>query len=298
MSDVDYKLPKIGGLKWFAIISITFICSLLLYFPILNKIDNTIRSVLESNPTCKVDYSDYEIKFFMPKIVIKDLSIPRRCFRQRGADLKSKETIIHLHGFSFSPFGPHFKLDSNFLSKPLSANITIGLSEIAINLNEQIIPLKDLSKINPNVSLNGSLTISALVHIGSNKVTKLKLHAFSKDIQSNSITVSGFKLSRLNFNNLLIKAESKDGKNINLNKLILGDVNSPIRANFNGKINPNYNSIAFSKIDLTGELAFSKKFLESYSIIEILMNKFDKKDDFYQLKLEGSLMRPIPSSPR
>ena len=169
---------------------------------------------------------------------------------------------------------------------------------MAINLDKTKLALSEVSKFLPaGVKLNGDVQVDALVKAGQNGINDLNLKAASKNFIIPAQNIMGFALSTLNIKNLLLKAKMESNNMVRLTDLILGDDNSPIRGNLKGTIRLNQRNINASPIDLVGEVAFSQDFLDKYAIIGMVMNQFDKKDDFYQIQLKGALGSPIPSSP-
>ena len=297
-TNVDYNFPKLGKSKWIIAISFTFVFSVFLYFPISEKINNTVQGLLASNPRCAISYEDISFSFFLPKIIVSNLNIPGSCMGNGQKDIFLKETFLNIRGLSFTPFGPHFLLETELYKNKIEAYFTIGMGSFALNLQEAKLNLKNLKELIPMVKLEGDVTIDALVEFDTKSITDLKAHIYSKDLIIPAQKISAFSLSPLNIQNFLLKANKTGSNKIQIEELIVGNTNSPIRANFKGPIKLNQRNMAMSQLDLLGEVAFSKSFLEKYSVINLVMGKFTKKDEFYQIKLTGPLTRPNPTSPR
>ena len=297
---VNYELPKLGKVKWIVLISITFIFSVFLHFPIAEKIDGLIKQTLAANPRCAIGYEDVNFEFFLPKLVVKNLNIPAGCTGSRGGnDIFLKKVNLNIRGISFTPFGPHFLIETELYNNPIEAYLTVGFGSIAINLQEAKIKLKELSSLLPAVKLKGTLTVDALVELGSKGIKDLKAHIYSKDLvfPSQKIPNPSLTLPTFNIQDLLIKATMENNK-IMVKELIVGNPDSPIRANFKGPITLNQGNIAYSQMNLKGELAFSEKFIKDFMVVDMYMKQFTKKDNFYQLELSGPLMRPSIKSQR
>lgn len=297
LETIDYSFPKIGKSKWIVVIITIFLLGIIVYFPFMYKVKSLVKTQLNKVPGCSVDYQDIQLEFFLPKVIVKDLVVPQSCFGKFGDPLKMENVFVNFRGLSFSPFGPHFKIETNLNGLPISSYLTTGIGGIAINIKENEIDLKKLKTLLPKINLAGKVKIDALVKLEGQKISDLKLNVRSKDFTLPGQNIQGFKLGTMRLNNLLIKA-NMNGKKLIVEDFILGDDESPIRANFKGNIALNQRNITSSQLDLIGETAFSSQFLEKYAIIKLVMNKFDKKDEFYQIKLTGPLMRPKPSSPR
>lgn len=296
--NVNYDFPQLKPLKWVLLLGTTFLIALFLYFPISNKIHGLIKSALAKNSACALSYEDVSFEFFLPKFVITNLNIPAGCFSRRGGnDIFLKETKLNIRGLSFTPFGPHFLVETELFNNPIEAYFTVGFGKVALNLQEAKIKLKELSQLLPAVKLKGTLTVDALVEVSTSGINDLKAHIYSKDLvfPSQKLKNPPLTLPTFNIQDLLLKAQMQGNKVI-VKELIVGNVDAPIRANFTGPINLNQRNIALSQLDLKGELAFSEKFVKDFMVIDMYMKQYTKKDSFYQLSIKGPLMRPSLSS--
>jgi len=297
LDSIDYKIPGMRRSRWITYLVVCFITGLFLYFPITYKVKSIIKSGLNSIPGCSIEYKDLTFEYFLPKVIVNDLNIPKRCFGQSGEPLAIDNTKIYFRGFSFSPFGPHFKVEASVFDTKISTYITAGIGGVAVNIKENIIELSKIQSILPIVKLAGKVKVDAILKLKGNKISDLKIHIRSKDFILPGQSISAFTLATMRLNDFLVKAEMVNSK-LKITNMILGDSEAPIRANFKGDIKLNTKNIRSSNLNLKGEVAFSEGFLNKYSIIKLLMNKFDKKDEFYQIQIKGPLSSPTPSSPR
>lgn len=295
--EIDYSFPPLGKSKWITLTIAVFIVGVITYFPFMFKVKSLVKSQLNKVPGCAVDYEDIQLEFFLPKVIVKDLVLPQSCFGKFGDPLRMENVYLYFRGLSFSPFGPHFKIETNLNGLPISSYLTAGIGGVAVNVKENVVDMTKLKALVPALNLSGKVTIDALVKLKGRQLSDLKLNVRSKDFTLPGQNIKGFKLGTMRLNNLLLKANLK-GKKLVVDDFILGDQEAPIRSNFKGNIKLNQRNIASSMLDLKGEVAFSTSFLEKYAIIKLVMNKFDKKDEFYQIKLTGPLMNPKPSSAR
>tara|TARA_B100001971_G_scaffold61895_1_gene56850 strand:+ start:50999 stop:51913 length:915 start_codon:yes stop_codon:yes gene_type:complete len=298
--NVDYEMPKIGMSKWIVLLTGTFVFAVFLYFPISDKIDGLVKKSLAANPSCSLSYEDVSFELFLPKFVITNLNIPAGCMGSRGGnDIFLKTVNLNIRGISFTPFGPHFLIETELYNNPIEAYLTVGFGTIAINLQEAKVKLKELSSIIPMVKLQGTLTIDALVELSTKGIQDLKAHIYSKDLvfPKQKLPNPPLTLPTFNIQDLLIKA-TMEGNKVMVQELILGTPESPIRANFKGPINLNQSNISYSQLNLKGELAFSDKFIKDFMVIDMYMKQFTKKDNFYQIEISGPLMRPSLRSQR
>lgn len=295
-SHVNYSLPKFGIFKWISYTLIVFIVTIILYFPFIMTIESIVKSQLTKIPGCPIEISELKFELFSPKIIIPKASVPKRCFGQFGSPLIVTQTKLFFRGFTFSPFGPHFKLETNLLSNNINALVTAGLSESKININDNNIKLDSLYEIFDVIKLNGNVKLNAVIKLKNQKLDDLKLTMKSTNLGLAAQSIGNFTLYGLKIKNLDLIANMNNGK-INIKNFVLGDQEAPIRANFKGSISPNDN-FSRSVANINGELAFSDSFQKQYSFIDFVMARFTKKDQFYQIEVKGPLSSPTVKSPR
>jgi len=133
--------------------------------------------------------------------------------------------------------------------------------------------------------------MSALVS-NNNALQELSFKAQSKDFQLPPQNIEGFTTPSMKVNDLYIEATSEAAPRVNVNKMIVGDTDSPMRANFKGKIDLQQGNIAFSPIDLGGEIAFTESFRQTVPLVDLFFQSFPQKDGFYQIRLGGTLGQP------
>lgn len=295
-SHVNYSLPKFGIFKWISYTLIVFIVTIILYFPFIMTIESIVKSQLTKIPGCPIEISELKFELFSPKIIIPKASVPKRCFGQFGSPLIVTQTKLFFRGFTFSPFGPHFKLETNLLSNNINALVTAGLSESKININDNNIKLDSLYEIFDVIKLNGNVKLNAVIKLKNQKLDDLKLTMKSTNLGLAAQSIGNFTLYGLKIKNLDLIANMNNGK-INIKNFVLGDQEAPIRANFKGSISPNDN-FSRSVANINGELAFSDSFQKQYSFIDFVMARFTKKDQFYQIEVKGPLSSPTVKCPR
>lgn len=295
--EIDYSLPKIGVFKWLLYLGFTFFLALLLYFPFLKVVQSQIQAALSTIPGCSIKTSQINFNFIPPSINIPKTNIPKRCFNQFGDDLIIKNTNLFFRGFTFDPIGPHFKLETNILNNNINALVTTGLDTIKINIHDNKINLNTLQKDFKALKLEGKVNLNTTATLADGNLKDLKLSLRSKSFGIASQNLSGFKLGNMPLRTLGILAQMNNGK-INVKQLILGDKEAPIRANFKGNVRPNSKFFMSSLVDIKGEVAFSNQFINEYSFINMIMGKFDKKDNFYQIQITGNLNGLQFNSPR
>lgn len=301
-----YNLSFLKSMKWVIILFVIFIISIFSKVSISSKIDSTLRTALSSNRQCPIRFDNYHFEIFLPKIVIKNLIIPGKCLR-KYKDINLKQVKLHFRGLSFSPFGPHFKLETQFKKSPLEIYLTTGLSSVSMKLEKELsgnkfksisntVRLDDINEFIPNLKLSGDIHLSSLFLEASytGQIQELFVNATSDNLALPAQQVSMFNTPNLKINDLLIKIKG-DNKTIDIESLILGNEMSPLIANFKGKINLNPRLISQSQLNLKGEFAFGESFPDKdiQNLAKSFLGQFDLKDDkYYQIQILGPLSGP------
>lgn len=298
LDNVDYSMNFFGSKTFIVSATIVFIVAITANTSITSKIDNLIYSTLKSNPNCSVLLDDYEVKLFLPRVVLKNINIPNRCLQGSNSDLTIKEINIYFRGISFSPFGPHFKIETSLRNTPISAYLTLGMGAIQIRLSNQVVSLDSIKDLIPKVKIKGDLKIDGLVKLEQNKIRKLLLN-----LRSNNITLPPQKIVILNvpkidINNLKIIANSNDGKQIILDDFILGGPNESVESSIRGSIDIDERSFNDSLLKLNGEFKIAESMIKALPFLKALLNGFNIKDGYYQLPIRGKLSEPKLSNKR
>jgi type II secretion system protein N len=304
--NIDYSLGFLKSPKFIIVAAVIFTLTLLSNLTVKERLNSLIYSSLTGIPGCPIEFSDYRVEFFFPKIILDKVNIKKSCIRSLSENLKIKELSLSFTGLSFSPFGPSFKVRTEVFSSKIEAAIVPSFSSFAILLasdtstKANIINLDSLSSLIPNVKLAGDINITA-AHIDMSyqkKLNDLTLNITSKNFTIPAQTIILFKIEEQPINSFLLQITSTNKSKLKINKLILGDEKSPLIADFSGDLALNMRQPRSSKINIKGELSLSDKFLEKYAFIQMYMNQFDKKDKFYQIQVKGPLTRPKLSSAR
>lgn len=297
IEDIDYSFPKLGKLKWVVLCTSLILFFVFISFPISNTIESNIKKTLSSIPGCQIKYQDTEFEIFLPKFIVNNVSLPMSCFGNSGIPINLKEVTLYFRGISFSPFGPTFKIETSLLNNPINAYLSAGIGGIAFNMQDNQINLSKFESLAPNLKLSGNILINALVKSDFNTLSDLKVVIQSKDFLIPSQSIVGLKIPDLALNNIYLKTAMDKKQKVKINEIIIGDTQASIRANFKGDLQLNQRNMVNSSLNLTGEVAFAPEFLETFAIIKLFMNKFTKKDEFYQIKVTGPLMALKTSSP-
>lgn len=292
-SQIDYSFPELSKFKIILIAFICFTLGFFIYFPVSEKINDGIKKALHSIPGCAISYKDLSFEFFLPKVLVKDARIPQSCLGQYGEPIALKHLQLNFQGPAFSPFGFKLRVDTEINKTPLQIHLVTGIfGGQVIRIDKNKIDLETLKIFLPNINLKGSVTTDLYARISGKKFEELKLYLNSQDFVLPAQSISAFKLPTLPLNLFSLKAELKNATTLQVHDLFVGDTNAPIRAKFQGPISLNQNNLMMSGLNLTGEIAFSEDFLEKFAIIKMFMDKFTRKDQFYQLQITGALTSP------
>jgi hypothetical protein len=170
INQVNYELPRLGRFKWIVSILSVFILSIFLYFPISDKVNGMVKGLLASNPSCAISYEDISFSLFLPKFIIHDLNIPGNCLGRGRKGIFLSETYLNIRGLSFTPFGPHFLLETELFKNKIEAYFTVGFGAFALNLQEAKLNLKNFKELIPMIKLEGEVTVDAFVEFDKNGI--------------------------------------------------------------------------------------------------------------------------------
>jgi hypothetical protein len=297
LDEIQYK-SKVKFILYFLLTFFLFSMAFLNFYPIGEKLKSQIKLLTKNNPGCNPSFDEIRMEWLMPKIIVSDLVVPALCLGRQGEDLKFNFVKLNYHFISFSPFGLPFRLDSEIAGQPVSLYYVQGIGKQMIRLKDQKLVLNRLQPLlGGSFKLAGSVTVDLNLLMEGNLINKLSLKAQSKDLQIPSQSIESFTLPNMKLNEFYVEANSETPPRVAVDRLIIGDPDSPIRANFKGKIELMNTGIAFSPLELTGEMAFSDSFKQSMPIIDMMFQSFTQRDGFYQLKLGGTLGAPKPMAP-
>lgn len=311
LEQIDYSYKTLVKAKTVIYTLIIFVFTIIFSFPFEKKLDSIIYSSISSIPGCPISFKDYKFELFSPKIVINKLNLDKRCFGNAPSNLKFDQVLIKFRGLSFSPFGPSFKIETKLLNNPVEAFIIPGFTSLSVLLENESengkfnsphnkFHISDFNKFIPSLKLAGELVVStAYLKMGYNgKLKDLALNIASKDFFIPEQKIMGFRVSKMVINKLLLQMNFLKNDKIRLKKLIIGDDKSPLIANFAGDMNLNLRNFQTSSINLKGELSISEEMQKNYLLLKIYLDRFDKKDKFYQIQIKGKLNSPEISTAR
>jgi type II secretion system protein N len=296
LGEIQYK-SKVKVLLLILLCLVLFILSFLSFYPVGDKIKSIIKTGLNGRG-CNPDFDEIHMEWLMPKIIVSNLVIPANCLERAGAPLKFNHLTINYNLINFAPFGLPFKVETEFQGQPLSIYYVAGIGSQMIRIKDQTLSLTRIQPLlGENFKLSGNVTIDMTLNMSKNSMSGFNLKAQSKDLQIPTQNIQGFTTPPMKLNDFYLEAISDSGSRVDVEKLIMGDTSSPMRANFKGKINLQEGNISMSPIDLQGEIAFTESFRSTLPLIDMLFQSFNQKDGFYQIRLGGTLGSPKPIAP-
>jgi type II secretion system protein N len=292
LNELEYK-SKVKIYIYVFLVAFLFVVGFLNYFPISDKFKAFLKSNLKGT-ACNPDFKEISLEWVFPKIVVSDLVLPASCLGKTGEPLKFNFLRVNFNLVSFSPLGIPFKVETEMNGQMLTLYFVQGWNQRLLRLKDQSISLQRLQPFfGDDLKIAGNAVVDLNVHMSKQTIRDLALKAQSKDLQFPSQSIQGFTMPNLKVNSFYLEANAVNSPRITIDKLIIGDPNSPMRANFKGKIDLE-DRVQFSPIDLQGEVAFSESFRSSLPLVDMLFQSFTQKDGFYQVRLGGTLGAPKP----
>ncbi|MCB9091682.1 MAG: type II secretion system protein GspN [Halobacteriovoraceae bacterium] len=298
--DEDYHFGAGNKLIIFFTLIILFFLGFFLTFPYKKIVDSMLFKVMANNPSCQVQFDDYNLNLLLLGVQFNNIQIPSQCLSPTQKAISFKEMGLHFGGINFSPFG--IVLNAEVLQDQdlLEFNISTNGSEHYIKIQDQSIELDSFLKLLHEVAniqeikLSGKVLINAHVKISPRKAELYELQLSSKDFVVQSQNIRGFLIPKLDLGNLEVKTTGKDDRVI-LEKFILGATQKPLFLDTTGSVNPNTQNPLMTQADLKINLFVSPDLLEKFSILNIVLAQFKKEDGSYQLSLKGPLIAPQTS---
>jgi type II secretion system protein N len=290
----DYKLPTENRNKLIAVLFGLFFAGFVLNFPLMELVKGKIMHTLTHLPGCRLQLKEVNFGILLPRVNLKNISIPGSCLGSGGKELYFEDIALYFRGPSFSPLGVAFKIETEYQGIPLAIHTAIGPSKQLLKIDESDVALEELSSLIKGFKLAGQAEVNAVVRLNKFQLSSVNAKIKSTNFALPAQDVMGFVLPNMNIKNVVLKISQKKKNKISVDQLSVGDVNSPIRANFAGEILPNKFNFVLSRLNLRGELALGKDLLQEFFIIKQFLDAYPKKDEFYQMSLSGTIGQPVP----
>lgn len=297
LEDIHYK-SKIKFYLYPVLIPMLFVMGFMNFYPMGDQLKAFMKKNLQGT-ACNPDYREIRLEWLLPKLVVSDLSLPASCLGKTGDPIKFSFVSINFQFINFSPFGLPFKIETEMNGQPLTVYFVQGFGERMVRIKDQSIGLARLQPLmGGSFKMTGNMVVDLNARMkNNNALTALAFKAQSKDFQLPPQSIEGFTTPSIKVNDFYLEANSEAPPRITIDKMIMGDTDSPMRANFRGRIDLQQGNASFSPMDLLGEVAFSETFKQNVPLVELFFQKFTQKDGFYQVRLGGTLGQPSLVNP-
>lgn len=274
------------------IICLAFLIGFLNSYPVGQELKTFLNKNLKGTG-CSAEFENINFEWLLPKIILSDINLPSGCLGSQSTPLKLSFLKINFNFISFMPLGIPFKIETEFNGQPLTAYLIFGLNQKVIRIKDQSIVLSRLHPLlGGKFKLSGNLVLDLFLKIENQNVRGLELKAKSSNLQIPPQNIEGLTTPQMKVNTFYAELSSPSPTKISINKLIIGDTQSPLRSNFKGQINLLSGGLSFSPISLKGEMTFSESFKQSLPLLELLFQSYTQKDGFYQIGVGGTLGQP------
>jgi type II secretion system protein N len=296
ISEQDYLGFGQNKFKIALISCVIFTLTFVFYFPVQTIYSKFLVKSFRVAPGCTISVDNYSFKFFLPHIEVKNLSIPKSCMKKPGSPIVLEKSEIYFGGFSFSPIGLVIKINTQLKKHPLNLYVSVGTSAQVLKLHDHefdLVKLQPIIKefINLNIKAQGKIIVNGNFLLENNRLKTLELKANSKTLKLLDQNIQGFMLPTINLEHLDLEVIG-DNDNIQINKMIIGKKDKDLFASVEGKVKLNQSIPALSILDLKTNLNFSKKLLNQYSFISMLMAQFKNGPTSFKMSVKGSLGSP------
>jgi len=294
MADEIYQFERGFNFKLYLLAALFFFLGIFFNFPLRSFIEQKLTVALTSIPNCPLLYKSLDVTYLFPGAYLQSVTIPGSC-TGLPSELRFQELGVHLVGPSFIPPGLRIRLKGKSNTKEVNFYLSQSISKSVFKIPKTEITAGLLTEIIGHSPMKGSITMEGLVEFSKNNLLKLDFLASSETFALFPMNIQSFILPEINFTSLLVKAHSDNGKLVTFDALSLGNSNSPIQVNAQGKIWLNTASLENSSLDLNGDVRFKQAFLDQFSILNLLLASKQNNNGAYRFTVKGPLMSPTPS---
>lgn len=269
---------------------ILIIIGFLVNFSLEEKLNKLLLATLSSNEACPILFEKVELSYFPPKVFIKKPVILGSCFGQMNNKLPLNNFSISLATPSFYP--PGIKLHVNLSQGKTRLNIYPTIS-----IFSQFIDIED-SKIDTEIfqaftsdnksPIAGMLSIEGFFKFSSGVVEDGQIKIKSNDFHIPAQNISGFEMSLINLNHLLMTAHFANKTTMKIDQIDIGKPGMPIELKLKGSLEVNPSSFISSELQLGGNLLLSNYILTNFSFIKLFLPESNTSGN-YQMNIRGPL---------
>ncbi|MBF0300496.1 MAG: hypothetical protein HQK51_17395 [Oligoflexia bacterium] len=295
ISDHYYFNKRSKKIIWIFLPIFFLLCGFFINFQIKSLLLSKQEVFLRKALPCEIFYSENNVKYFLPGLVFKEVLIPKECFDLPGA-LKFDKIVVDFAGIGIYPYyGLKFNLSAKYAKSTFILYTIISYKKIVFRIDDTIVNLEDfLVNFDSWPKVSGELNLKSFFKLKNNKIIdEFHLNMKIQKLQLPGMNITGLEIPPLSIGNLFFEAHQEASNRVKVNDFSVGDKTSPILANFNGIVEVAQNSMLNSNLDLKGGVKFSEAFLKSFPILPLLMKKYTLRNDFYQVKVEGTLSNPM-----
>ena len=292
------KIYKASLLNWnYIILGILFlILGFLINLPIKEKITDLIISKLGTNESCPIFFERLDIGDYLETINISGPIISGACLGRQGS-LRFDKITASLSWPKLFPPGLQMNIKLTDDKSTINLNPVISYPKILVSINQTTLQGAFLEKlIGGNIKLLGKFNINSLMEMESGDLLEGDLTIVSNNFMIPRQTISGFNTPLLLLRNFGIKGNITEKNIIDFSSIIIGDKESMIFTQMNGKLRLNKAQFGESVMELSGKIRFSKNFITNFPILNLLLSgKTPGPDGLYNIKLQGPLSSLKPS---
>ena len=266
----------------------------ILNFPLKGIIRSLVLSGLSNNTACPVLYSDVEVSYFFPKIIIKNPTITKACINALEENLNLDDIIIRPHLPSLKVLGIRFSVNLKKDKTNIYMYPVIGLGKILITIDDSTIHSDTISYFTGGLDLfDGTFNLNLSTQIENQQLQTTSIKLESRDLYIKESNVSNFIIPQIPLLDFSIRATLNADMTLRVapGQLIIGNKNSPIFTSLGGTINIRKDHFASSNIDMTGEMILTNKFLDLFPIIRLKIPNISPTGNYIFLA-RGPLLSP------
>lgn len=266
-----------------------------LNFPFTHSLKTIVENKISSIPGRPITFGKMEIDY----LLFPGLDFDFFKYHSGGQEIKFKTLTLDI--IRPSVFPPGIRLELEGLSDKTKVKIKTSLSFLSHRLIVEDTHLSGdflYHLTGQKVQIKGNLEIqlqTSLEREASNmKAVDGKVFLKSSDLEIPSQIVSGFEIPLLALKHFVMEAEIDDKGILNISKFELGNTRSAIYLKGRGTIYLNSKNILMSKLAINSEIQFSKQLLESFQILNNILENKKTVNGMYQVKIQGTLGSPTP----
>jgi hypothetical protein len=295
LADSIYK-PNL--LNWnFIILGILFlVIGFIFNIPIKEKLADIITTKLASSESCPIFFERLDIGEFLQEVNLFGPIISGKCLDRQNS-IRFDQITANLSLPTLSPPGLKMHLEIKDEKSALNLYPIISYPNYSVEIMDTNIQGPLLEKlIGGSFQLKGDFKIDSNIKMESGDLLEGDLKIISSNFVIPRQTISGFNVPALLLRNFGIKGNIAQKNIIDFSSIILGDKDSMVFMDLSGKLTLNKEYFQQSKLELAGKIRFSKDFITSFPILNLLLSgKAPGPDGQYNIKIEGPISSVKPS---